>query len=231
MKNTFIILVLLILSNLTYSQGVRRTVTMTKIKPKTIYKNLYNLETGEKISKKEFKLLVKQNGQIQIGSYYNKFGKIERRYYNPNPIIGEKRNSLNKKLKKGELFPDFILKTINNEKIQLDDLKGKLIIISFGLVRNGVWINKREINEIKTKINGSSKPSEIEWLIFFRESKEKVVKIFDFESSNFKLIPDGTGFINKWNITRFPTMLLIDKEGRFINNFLWYKINITELLN
>lgn len=230
MKNT-IFIVLLFIGNFTYSQQVKQTIILKKIEPKIIYDNLFNLETGEKISKKEFELLVKTNGNIKIETFYDKYGTVEKRYYNPKPAEGERRNSINKKPEKGESFPDFIFETIDNKKIELDNFKGKLVIISFGLINDNVLANKREIIEIDSKIKASNRSAEIESILLFRESKEEIMNVFDLNSTNFKIIPNGEGFINKWNILRFPTTIIIDKDGKFRNNFQWYEINISELLN
>jgi len=230
MKNRLFI-ILITISNFIYSQQVKQTIIIKKVEPKIIYNNLFNLETGERISKEEFDFLVKTNGNIKIETFYDKYGEIERRYYNPKPIEGERRNSINKNPEKGGLFPDFILETIDNKKIELDNLRGKLIIISFGLIIDNVLVNKREIVNIDSKIKASNRHTEIEYILLFRESKEEIVSVFDIRSTNFKIIPNGEGFINKWNILRFPTTVIIDKEGKFINNFQRFEIDIIELLN
>jgi len=43
--------------------------------------------------------------------------------------------------------------------------------------------------------------------------------IFDITGSNFKLVANGFNFIDKYEIHRFPTTLLVDQNGNLIDNF------------
>lgn len=231
MKQNIISFFLFIIGTLSYSQQPKVPANIVPIEPESIYSQLYNLETGKKMTQQDFTFLIKENGRISFLPFFDKKGEIEKYYYNPNPDPTIRRNSGNDSPEIKKAFPDFIFKTSDNKKIELADLKGKLIIIHIGLIRNNKLINKDNIMAIETKISASKKPSEIESLLLFEDSKDDILKILDLKDTHFTLIPNALGFIKKWNTLIRPTTLIIDKKGRFVGEFVYNSgIKINELL-
>ena len=226
-------MILVLISNQLFSQETTSKIfTIKKVDTEFNIDKLYNKQTGEKVKKKEFKELIKKNPNLPLERIYDKYGEIIKYYFNPIPSNIKMKRSGNYQPKNGELFPDFVLKTIDNETINLNALKGKLIILRFELFADNFRFKKDEIAELDTKINKSNRQSEIEAIIIFTTQKEEVLRSFDIENSNFKLIPNGDGFHNRCEINRYPTTIIIDKNGKLIDTFKYiYDINIDELLN
>ena len=51
-------------------------------------------------------------------------------------------------------------------------------------------------------------------------------KGFDLENSNFELVANGQNFIEKYGISRFPSTVLIDQDGKLIEKY-FYSEDIT----
>ncbi|MFA9188234.1 peroxiredoxin family protein [Flavobacterium magnesitis] len=228
MKQTIITFFLFIISVLSYSQQPKMPANAVRIEPESIYSRLYNLQTGKKMTQEDFNFLIKEKGKVSFLPFFDKWGEIEKYYYNPNPTI--RKNSGNDSPKVKKTFPDFVFTTSENKKIALEDLKGKLIIIHIGLIRNNQLINMDNILALESKIKASIKSSKIEALILFEDSKEDILKVLDIKKTTFTLIPNGLGFIKKWNTLMRPTTLIIDKKGKFLGEYM-YNSEIDELLN
>ena len=194
---------------------------------------VYNKKTGEKISNEEFLKLITENPNLSLERVYDDSGNVIKYLYDP-----EKRNStsgkntVHKAPEKNEEFPSLRLKTIDGETIKMEDLKGKMVILRMEMEADSFRFKKHEIEELDKAINQTGRKSEIEAIIIFRTSKQDVESGFDLKDSNFKLIPNGANFQNKLNIRSFPTTIVIDKEGRLINQFNSSKrMDILKLLN
>ncbi|MFD0836547.1 redoxin domain-containing protein [Mariniflexile aquimaris] len=233
MKNLLTILTLFLFSHQLVAQELNsNTFTITKVDSEFKIDKLYNKQTGKKISKKEFDILIENNPNLSLESVYDKYGKIIKYYYDSNSTNNNIKRSGNAQPENGKMFPDFVLKTIDNKKISLNDLKGKLIVLRFELFADNFRFKKNEIVELDTKINETNRKSEIESIIIFTTPKEEILKGFDIKNSNFKLVPNGSGFHNSCHITRYPTTMIIDKNGNLIDSFkIIDDINLIELLN
>lgn len=231
-KQTIIIFFILIINSLSYSQQPKIPANAERIEPESIYSRLYNLETGKKMTQEDFSLLLKEKGRVSFLPFFDKWGEIEKYYYNPNPDPTIRKNSGNNSPKIKKAFPDFVFTTSENKKIALEDLKGKLIIIHIGLIRNNKLVNMDNILALESKINASKKSSEIESMLLFEDSQEDILKVLDIKKTHFTLIPNALGFIKKWNTLIRPTTLIIDKKGEFLGEYVYNSgIKIDELLN
>lgn len=232
MKKTFATFFLCIINSLSYSQQPKMPANAVRIEPKSIYSRLYNLENGEKMTQEDFNLLIKEKGKVSFIPFFDKWGEIEKYYYNPNPDPTIRKNSGNESPKIKKTFPDFIFTTSENNKMELEDLKGNLIIIHIGLIRNNKLVNMDNILALESKIKASKKSSKIKSILLFEDSKEDILKVLDIKEIHFTLIPNALGFIKKWNTLIRPTTLIIDKNGKFLGEYVYNSgIKIDELLN
>ena len=219
---TFIILFLTIAINtLSYSQDKQVFVSRTVKKEKTVLDPdlVYHKITGEKISEKEFRQLVKINPRLNLEGEYDARGKIIRYNYDPDNQNVPPRRYPYSVAPKDKTYPNFILNTIIGEQIELEKLRGKLVIVRFELFSSGFRFKQNEIEELDQKINALQNKEEVESIIIFSESKEAVERGFPLTNSNFKLVTDGDRFFDKYQIDRFPMTALIDKEGNLIDYF------------
>ena len=194
---------------------------------------LYNKKTGEKILNEDFAKLLSKNPNLPLERVYDNRGNIIKYFYDPDNVNSVLvKNTNNEKIENGEDFPNLILRTIDGETIKIEDLKGKMVILRMEMEADTFRFKKHEIEELDKAIDQTKRESEIEAIIIFRASKEQIKNGFDLKDSNFKLIPNGSNFQDKLNIRRFPSTIVLDKEGRIIKNYKSSnRIDILKLLN
>jgi peroxiredoxin len=148
-------------------------------------------------------------------------------------INNSPRNYRTKPIIKGELFPNFIAKTINKRIIELSRQRGKIVILRFELEANSFRFKKQEIKQIDNLINKiNNKNEKVKAIIFFASNELDIKQGFDLQNSNFEIISNGYNFQEKFSITRFPTTIVIDKNGKLIDYYNYMdEINLTHLIN
>lgn len=234
MKHTKILILLFFISFQIFSQNQISTQREIKrIDTEFSIDKLYNKKTGKKVSKKEFEILVTNNPNLPIERIYDNKGNIIKYLYNPenaNPLsLGDKGI---KKVEKGEYFSELVLKNIDGETIKIEDLKGKMVILRLEMEADTFRFKKHEIADLDAKINLTNRKSEIEGIIIFDANKGQIQKGFDLIDSNFELIPDGYNFHRKLNINYLPTTIILDKQGKLMEEFQQSdEIDILDMLN
>ena len=234
MKNKFLIILMSFSVMVAFCQNETFTKKFTRTKVLKIdFSKIYYKKTGKKIKENEFVKLVKNNPNLQIENIIGIDGEIEKYL-----VFFEKgkkslKNNRNNPIIKGDLFPNFIAKTIENEEIDLKDHKGKIIILRFELEANTFRFKKEEIKQIDLLINKIEKKEEkIKSIIFFASNELDIEEGFDLQNSNFELIPNSLNFHQKFSITKFPTTIIIDKNGKLVDYFTCMEdINLNKLIN
>lgn len=219
-KILFALLVSFLMCNSAFSQedmaggSFRRTFSDIIDINKVFYK-----ETGLKISESEFLKLIQENPGAYLEREYDEEGNVIRYLYDPNDQNRSGNRTVNGNVPKNAAFPNFIFTTIDKKKIELKDLTGKLVILRFELEMFGFLLKKQEIEELDKKINALSNKEDVEAIIIFGSTEDEVRKGFDLTNSNFELVANGQNFIFKYGINFFPSTLLIDQNGKLIENY------------
>ena len=194
---------------------------------------LYNKKTGKRVSQKEFEKLVKQNPNLPLERVYDNIGNTVKYFYDPDKSNSLSTSNSDEPVEIGAYYPELIFKTIDGEKIRLKDLKGKMVILRFEMEADTFRFKKHEIEEMDQGINETQRGSEIEAIIIFDATEQQIRKGFDLTNSNFKLVPNGFNFQRKMNIRSFPSTIILDKQGRLMEEFPMMSegIDILELLD
>lgn len=164
------------------------------------------------------KKITDKNPEIRFEHVINKYGKIDRYYYNPNNILTEFPNrDKSQQIKEGQLFPEFVFKTIDNEIIDSEKQRGKWVLIRFELFTR--FMNKGSIEKLNNQINKLEESKDLISIICLADNKQNIKNEMALIDSNFKLVDGGRNFHEKFNIVGFPTTLLLDKQGRVYKYF------------
>ena len=200
---------------------------------KVDFSKIYNKKTGKKIKKKKYLKLKKNNPNLQLERIIDVNGEIVKYLLDLSIINNSPRNYRTKPIIKGELFPNFIAKTINKRIIELNSQKGKVVILRFELEANSFRFKKKEIKQLDNLINKIKRKKEkVKAIIFFASNELDIKQGFDLQNSNFEIIPNSYNFQDKFSITRFPTTIIIDKNGKLIDYYNYIdEINLTHLVN
>ena len=180
---------------------------------------LYNKKTGEQVSQQEFAQLIKQNPNLALEQVYDSEGNTVKYFYDPDKPISSAATERGNAITVGSSYPELTLKTVDGKKINLKDLKGKMVILRFEMEADSFRFKKHEIEEMDRVINATQRKSEIEAIIVFDATEQQIKQGFDLENSNFKLIPNGHNFHRKLNVNSFPHTVILDKQGRLMGEF------------
>jgi peroxiredoxin len=130
-------------------------------------------------------------------------------------------------LSKGNIAPNFQLQNLNGEPINLWDLRGKVVLLSFW----ASWCQYSQLEILTMELiypDYQDKGLEI-LAVDFEEDKEKVQ---DFLNSSplgvgafsFPVLLDLAGNVARdYQITEYPTSFLIDSQGRIKEVFIGYQ--------
>ena len=169
--------------------------------------SLFNI-FGEKIGEKEFIVLVtvKQSKNEPIGS---------------DSIYSANNNRPPKeefKIHLNDLAPDFIVELTNDEKIRLNDLRGKVVLINFWATWCAPCI--MEFYDVPQKLLNPFKNEDFIFLPIAVKQDKTIVKekLLKFEKDGVAIKKSGFDPIGKiWDlyaIQSIPKNVLIDKEGK-----------------
>jgi len=125
----------------------------------------------------------------------------------------QKKDLANRKKLKGSNIEKLDLTDINGNKYTLESLKGKIVVLNFWYTKCVPCIKEMpDLNKLKNKYQAEN-------VIFFAITfdKENIVKPFlEKIKLDFTIIPNDKKTVNQFNISFFPTNIVIDKNGEVI---------------
>jgi len=106
-------------------------------------------------------------------------------------------------------FPLPILRTLDNKKISINDLKGKPTLINFWFTTCKPCIEEMPVlSGIKTQLKDS-----VNFIAITFEPTEKVKTFYKKHKFSFKQIANAKKFTDSMNMTAFPVNIFLDKNG------------------
>ena len=118
-------------------------------------------------------------------------------------------------LSNGSISPDWKLKVYNeNKMLQLNDLKGSVILLDFWIKNCGPCIlSVPHLNRLKDKFKG--KNFKIVSINSY-DSKEDVKWFYDKHKLTYTVLMNGKDVAGKYGVSGFPTFFIVDKAGKII---------------
>lgn len=191
---------------------------------------VYNKITGKRLGKLELSKLIQEYPNIVFEKVINKYGKVEKRLFDPNNIKTGKYKSrtLKNQTKVGEEFPEFVFKTIKNKSIESKKLKG-WVVLRFGLFAK--MMNNNKLSELNSQIETLSSDYSVTSILCLADTKENIDKVVDLKKTEFQFVANGDKFHQKFNIIKFPTTIILDPNGKVVKYFYGIdRVNIKELI-
>lgn len=230
MRKIFMLTISLFLfQNICFSQ-VEKPNLVGKQRVERVDEKLFNKETGKKMTAEELALLLKETPGLQLIPEFNRFGKVEKYFYDPsNPFYDRKRDP-SKSPKIGEFFPEFTFTTNQDKTFPIEDLKDSWIVIQFQSFP--AMTNEKHLKKLKEDIlNLKNQKIKINSFIVFSYDDEIDFLINEYQDA-FHFVMNGTGFNEMFHITNFPSTFLIDPEGIIKKTFFGFdKVEIKSLFN
>jgi len=113
----------------------------------------------------------------------------------------------------GKKVPDFSFTDIDGNPINSENTKGKVVVMNFWFAACKPCINELpELNEVYEKYRTNKD------IVFASVTFERKKKIEQFEKRypiSYPVVGQAKSEFYKFNISSFPTNLIIDKEGKF----------------
>jgi thiol-disulfide isomerase/thioredoxin len=250
-KNTCVLFIILLFSNLLFSQEKKFTIEgckkidrnefieIQKANPKIIIKSIF--ENGKPYTKKENDSLLKiskilnytqlllkdtiNNELVILNKELTKEEIKNKKTATKNKLKAEKeiRNELD-----GSKIGELNIEDLNGEKFNLENLKGKIIVLNFWFTQCKPCVAEfPELNNLKQKyIN-----QEVEFFAVTWNDKETIDKFLLNHKLDFKIVPNGKIIIDKFKIPHYPYNIIIDKNGKidYLNDVL--VINVLKKLD
>lgn len=180
---------------------------------------LFNKYTGEKISDKDFEKMVEENPSIMLIPQINELGVIWS--FNADPknksLIAFRDTSL--RVKPTEEFLPFKMKTMDGERLDSDNLKGKNILIHCQLYLKPPLFVEKSFNEISEIVKSKSESGDIIFIVLTESDKHDINDGFEKICENVKIVPDSRNFMIRYLINSYPSNILIDKNGDLVSYY------------
>lgn len=115
----------------------------------------------------------------------------------------------------GHSAPEWILPLYNKEEnIKLSNFKGKVVLLDFWIKNCGPCIKSiPDLNALQEKFK--NKKFEILGINSY-DTKEDIGWFCNKHKPNYKVLMQGKAIAEKYGVSGFPTVILIDKEGKVL---------------
>ena len=115
----------------------------------------------------------------------------------------------------GSKAPEWILPLYNKkENIDFNNFKGKIVLLDFWIKNCGPCIKSiPDLNDLQEKFKNSN--FEILGINSY-DTKEDINWFCNKHKPNYKILMQGKAVAEKYGVSGFPTVVLIDKEGKIL---------------
>lgn len=134
----------------------------------------------------------------------------------------------------GEEIEPFSAHDLNDNKIKLKDLRGKVVVLNFWFI--GCPACMQEIPELNKLVDNYKNNSDVVFLAIALDVGYKLKDFLKTTPFNYDIINDGRFIANTYKIQLYPTSVILNKEGKVAfhtvgfaaNSPYWMKKTINE---
>jgi thiol-disulfide isomerase/thioredoxin len=128
---------------------------------------------------------------------------------------------------KGVVLTTFDLENMDGQKVSLESLKGKVVLINFWFINcPPCRMEIPDLNELKAEYAGKN----VEFLAITFDRKNQVSEFLQKNPFDFQILPNAQEVIETYGVQGFPTSVVINKEGKVVNSKMGGSMNIKEEL-
>ncbi len=128
---------------------------------------------------------------------------------------------------KGVNLANFDLQDMDGQKVTLESLKGKVVLINFWFINcPPCRMEIPDLNELKAEYGGKN----VEFIAITFDPKGQVNEFLQKVSFDFQILPDAREIIEMYGVQGFPTSVVINKAGNVVNSKMGGSMNIKEEL-
>ena len=182
-------------------------------------KPIYNKVSGEKISEDKLKELKAADPNFILEMVVDKYGEVGSFVYDPTRKGRLMIRDITLRTKAGEPFPPFVALSITGKKIDSEKLHGRPVLIHFPLFFKAPFFNEKLFQQFESMADELKKTTDIEVIAITQSTDKEIKSSIDVGKSQIEFIPDGRNFCARYLVTRFPSYILIDREGKLVYYF------------
>jgi peroxiredoxin len=112
--------------------------------------------------------------------------------------------------KKGTAAPSFIAKNMKGERIDLDELKGSLVVLNFWFIGcKPCQVEIPELNELVEKYKNEN----VKFVAFALDDQAEIENFLNRKAFNYDIVPTARNVAQIYQVSSYPSHYLIDREG------------------
>lgn len=208
----FIFVLFLLVSQISFSQTqeIRGYITQNP----DLESRLFNSQTGKLMTGEEIKQLKAEIPNFRYEPVYDLEGKVEKYLFDPADPQKVIRRNPELQPKVGELFPEFVVHTVKEEKITSSSLRGKWTLLYFQTSLSS--LHREQFDQLTKDLKKAQEKTDLTAVAIFAydESIEALV-----ENQPIEGVKKGNGFFQKFHLISMPTVFLINPEGKIEGKF------------
>jgi thiol-disulfide isomerase/thioredoxin len=136
----------------------------------------------------------------------------------------------------GETMEPFSTRDLNNNKIKLKELRGKVVVLNFWFI--GCPACMQEIPELNKLVDNYKDNPNVVFLAIALDYSYEIKKFLKTTAFNYDIIDNGRYIADGYKINLYPTSVILDKEGKVAfhtvgfapNSPYWMRKTINESL-
>jgi thiol-disulfide isomerase/thioredoxin len=129
--------------------------------------------------------------------------------------------------KSGDTIKSFKAKDINNNSVDIDKLKGKVVVLNF-------WFTAcRPCKQEMPELNRLVKKYKDDNVLFYAvglDSKADIVNFLKVVPFLYTIIPDGKAIAHEYSLHSFPTHVVVDKDGKICFSTAGYSLGMAKYM-
>jgi cytochrome oxidase Cu insertion factor (SCO1/SenC/PrrC family) len=129
--------------------------------------------------------------------------------------------------KPGEPLPPFVVRSVTGKKIDSETCHGRPILVLFQLFFKAPFFNEKQFHQFESMVDSLKTKGDLEVIVITESTSDDIKSVIDVKNSNFQIIPEGRNFSVRYLVIKFPSYLLIDKEGKLV--YYYEENEITKL--
>ena len=131
-------------------------------------------------------------------------------------------------IEKESIAPNFIAKNLNGKLIDLNSLKGKVVLLNFWFINCAPCRTEMpDLNELKKEYANNK---DVVFIAITFDKEAAVKKFLQKTTFDFQIIADAIPIIEEYMVEAFPTSIVIGKDGKVVDSKMGGSFNIKEEL-
>ncbi|WP_018620158.1 TlpA family protein disulfide reductase [Spirosoma luteum] len=202
------------------AQTVTRSASIRQERQIDENTKIVDKKTGKPVSYKEYQdLLNKDRDGYHLEAIIDEYGKESA--YTLRPMTQEEREThsvrdydTSLRPKVGEPMPEFVMKGIDNKVYRLTELKGHVLVLGFWIsLRKPFW-GPNQAKPLADILASYPSKADIISLGILQDSAEAIASVMATQTLPFVPIPNSYTFNQKFQVTRSPSFIVIDRLGK-----------------